>query len=272
MEPTRNNRGVAHENGGIESPHGHLKLAIRDALLMRGTMNFEDLTAYRSFLDEIVGRKNARNRQRIDAERAVLQPLPDNRTADYEQELVYVSTSGGFVLRKVFYTVPSRLIRHRPRAHLFDDRVELFVGGTRVLTLVRGRPGRDGKHGHVVDYRHVIHALRRKPMALLNLVYRDQLWPRDAYRHMFDHLCEKLSERAACKLMVELLSIAHERACEAQLAALLTEDLSADRLPDLNVLRERFAPDLASLPEVTVHLTPLAVYEALNDSSIGEAA
>jgi transposase InsO family protein len=272
MEPTRNNRGLAHENGGIESPHGHLKNSIRDALLMRGTIDFEDLAAYRAFLDEIVGRKNARNRQRIDAERAVLQPLPDNRTADYEHELVYVSTSGGFVLRKVFYTVPSRLIRHRPRAHLFDDRVELFVGGTRVLTLVRGRPGRDGKHGHVVDYRHVIHALRRKPMALLNLVYRDQLWPREAYRHMFDHLCERLSERATCKLMVELLSIAHERACEAQLAALLTEDLAAGRLPDLKILREHFAPDLASLPQVSVHLTPLTVYEALNDSYIGEAA
>jgi transposase InsO family protein len=272
MEPTRNNRGVAHENGAIESPHGHLKNSIRDALLMRGTIDFEDLTAYRSFLDEIVGRKNARNRQRIDAERAVLQPLPDNRTADYEHELVYVSTSGGFVLRKVFYTVPSRLIRHRPRARLYDDRVELFVGGTRVLTLVRGRPGRDGKHGHVIDYRHVIHALRRKPMALLNLVYRDQLWPRDAYRHMFDHLCERLSERAACKLMVELLSIAHERGCEAQLATLLTEDLAADRLPELKALRERFAPDLASLPEVTVHLVPLSVYEALNDACIGEAA
>jgi hypothetical protein len=272
MEPTRNNRGVAHENGAIESPHGHLKLAIRDALLMRGTIDFEDLGAYRSFLDEIVGRKNARNRQRIDAERAVLQPLPDNRTADYEQELVYVSTSGGFVLRKVFYTVPSRLIRHRPRARLYDDRVKLFVGGTRVLTLARGRPGRDGKRGHVVDYRHVIHALRRKPMALLNLVYRDQLWPREAYRLMFDHLCEKLSERAACKLMVELLSIAHERACEAQLAILLTEDLDADRLPDLNVLRERFTPDLASLPEVTVRLTALSAYEALYDAYIGEAA
>jgi transposase InsO family protein len=272
MEPTRNNRGVAHENGAIESPHGHLKNSIRDALLMRGTTDFDDLLAYRSFIDEIVGRKNARNRQRIDAERAVLQPLPDNRTADYEHELVYVSTSGGFVLRKVFYTVPSRLIRHRPRARLYDDRVELYVGGTRVLTLVRGRPGRDGKHGHVIDYRHVIHALRRKPMALLNLVYRDQLWPRDAYRHMFDHLCERLSERAACKLMVELLSIAHERACEAQLAALLADDLAADRLPDLKVLRERFVPDLASLPEVSVHLTPLTVYEALNDAYIGEAA
>ena len=272
MEPTRNNRGVAHENGGIESPHGHLKHAIRDALLMRGTMDFEDLGAYRGFLDEIVGRKNARNIKRIDAERVVLQPLPDTRTTDYEEELVYVTSSGGFVLRKVFYTVPSRLIRHRLRARLYDDRVELFVGGTRVLSLVRGRPGRDGKHGHVVDYRHVIHALRRKPMALLNLVYRDQLWPREAYRHMFDYLCERLTQRSACKLMVELLSLAHDRACEGQLASVLSEDLAARRLPDLKELRVRFAPDLASLPQVCVQLTPLSLYEALNDSYIGEAA
>jgi hypothetical protein len=272
MEPTRNNRSIAHENGAIESPHGHLKNAIRDALLMRGTVEFEDLAAYRSFIDEIIGRKNARNLKRIDAERAVLQPLPDTRTTDYEEELVYVTSSGGFVLRKVFYTVPSRLIRHRPRARLYDDRVELIVGGTRVLTLVRGRPGRDGKHGHVVDYHHVIHALRRKPMALLHLVYRDQLWPREAYRHTFDHLCERLSARAACKLMVELLSLAHDRACEAELAVILTDDLDAHRLPDLKELRRRFVPDLASLPQVCVELTPLKLYEALNDSCIGEAA
>jgi hypothetical protein len=198
--------------------------------------------------------------------------LPHTRTADYEQALVYVTSSGGFVLKNVFYTVPSRLIRHRLRAHLFDDRVELFVGGSRVLSLVRGRRGRDGKRGHVVDYRHVIHALRRKPMALLNLVYRDQLWPRQAYRDMFDHLCEELSERGVCKLMVELLSIAHDRACEAQLAMLLTEDLAASRVPDLKALRTRFTPDLASLPEVTVQLTPLSLYEALNDAYVGEAA
>jgi hypothetical protein len=224
-----------------------LKNAIRDAMRMRGTMECEDLGAYRSF-DEIIGRKNARNLKCFDAERALLQPLPDTRTADYEEELVYVTTSGGFVLRKVFYTVPSRLIRHRLRARLYDDQLELFVGGTRVLSLVHGRRGRDGKHGHVIDYHQVIHALGRKPMALLNLVYRDQLWPREAYRHTFDHLCERLSVRAACKLMVELLSLAHDLACEALLAAILAADLDAHRLPDLNQLRTRFVPDLASLP------------------------
>jgi transposase InsO family protein len=135
MEPTRNNRGVAHENGAIESPHGHLKNSIRDALLMRGTTDFDDLLAYRSFIDEIVGRKNARNRQRIDAERAVLQPLPDNRTADYEHELVYVSTSGGFVLRKVFYTVSGKL-----KAWLtFEMTLSLRMSWGRIVTPRRRR-------------------------------------------------------------------------------------------------------------------------------------
>ena len=37
MTPSRNNRGVAHENGAIESAHGHLKKALRDELLLRQT-------------------------------------------------------------------------------------------------------------------------------------------------------------------------------------------------------------------------------------------
>ncbi|MDZ7710836.1 MAG: IS21 family transposase [Roseovarius sp.] len=85
MTPTRNNKGVAHENGSIESPNGHLKSAIEDALVMRGSRDFEDLAAYRRFIDEIVGRINARNAKRIDMERPDLRPLPARRTTDYEE-------------------------------------------------------------------------------------------------------------------------------------------------------------------------------------------
>jgi hypothetical protein len=59
MQPTRNNTGVAHENGAIESAHGHLKNAVDDALMLRGTRDFADLAAYRRFIDEIISRKNA---------------------------------------------------------------------------------------------------------------------------------------------------------------------------------------------------------------------
>jgi len=43
-------------------------------------------------------------------------------------------------------------------------------------------------------------------------------------------------------------------------------------LPDLAALRERFAPDPAALPVVSVHLAPLSTYEALLDNEQGEAA
>ena len=231
MQPTRNNRGVAHENGSIESSHGHLKKAVKDALLMRGVNDFDDLAAYRRFIDEIVSRKNARCAKRIEAERASLQRLPGQRTCDYEETIVVVTSSGGFMLKKVFYTVPSRLIGHRLRVRLYDDRLDLFIGGTLLMTLTRGRAAATGKHAHVVDYRHVIHALRRKPMALLGLAYRDQLFPRDAYRQTFDRLLERVPAKSACGLMVNLLALAHERGCEAELASLLAAELAANQLP-----------------------------------------
>ncbi len=268
MTPTRNNAGIAHENGAIESAHGHLKRAIADALLLRGSSDFPDLDAYRVFVDGIVARRNARNAKRIDSERDGLQTLPDRRTCDYEDMTVRVTSAGGFRLRKVFYTVPSRLIGHRLRVRLYDDRLEVFLGGTPLLKLPRRRALPNGRHDHVVNYHHVIHALRRKPMALLGLVYRDQLFPRDAYRHAFDALRDAVPERQACRTTVDLLALAHDRGCEAELADCLTADLRAGRLPDLAALRARFAPDPAAIPAVTVRLASLASYESL----LGEAA
>src|SRR5690606_8189501 len=157
--PSGNNPGVAHENGSIESAHGHLKSAIGDALLLRGSRDFESLRAYRGFIDELISRRNARNRAPIDIERESLLALPRQRTQDFEEALVRVTSSGGFALRKVFYSVPSRLIGHQLRVRLYDDRLELFIGATALMTLPRGKAPSDGKRGHVVDYRHVIHAL-----------------------------------------------------------------------------------------------------------------
>ena len=273
MTPTRNNAGIAHENGAIEGSHGHLKRAIADALLMRSSTDFDALATYRCFIDEIVSRQNGRNAKRIDIERAELLDLPDLRSSDYEQVSVRVTSSGGFTLRKVFYTVPSRLIGHRLRVHLYDDRLDIFVGGTHLMALPRGRTHPSGKHDQVVNYRHVIHSLRRKPMALLNLVYRDQLFPRQAYRQTFDALLEQLSERQACRIMVELLAMAHERGCESELADQLAACLQDKQLPEIAALRSRFAPDPARLPNVVVQLAPLNAYEELLGGSLtGDAA
>ena len=271
MTPTRNNAGVAHENGAIESPHRHLKAALADALLLRGSRDFGDLAAWRRFVDEIVARRNARIARRIDQERPALQPLPSYRTTDYEEAIVAVTSSSGFTLRKVFYSVPSRLIGHRLRVRLYDDRLECFLGGTPLITLRRGRARPNGNHGHVVDYRHVIHSLRQKPMALLNLVYRDQLFPRPAYKRAFEALLARHGERRACRTMVGLLQLAHERACEAELAGAIAAELDAGRLPDLAGMRQRFAPISAALPEVAVTLASLAAYDELASAQAGAA-
>jgi hypothetical protein len=274
MEPSRNNAGIAHENGSIESAHGHLKQALEDALLLRGSRDFADLDAYRAFVDGVVGRRNANNARRIALERTSLAPLPKGRTADFEEKVIPVTSSGGFTLRRVFYTVPSRLIGHRLRVRIWDDRLDCFLGATHVATLRRGQPVSQSKGGHVVDYRHVIHALRRKPMALLNLVYRDRLFPRPAYARAFEALREAGDDRHACKVTVELLALAHERACEAELADAIVADLDAGRMPDPARLRARFRPDEAAVPSVTVELAPLHLYDALvpANTNVGEAA
>lgn len=91
--PGSNNKGIVHENGSKEGPHGHLKREIEDTLVMRRSRDFEDLAAYRRFIDEIVGRFNARNARRIDAERAHLTPLPARRTTDHEEVTMRVTSS-----------------------------------------------------------------------------------------------------------------------------------------------------------------------------------
>jgi len=116
------------------------------------------------------------------------------------------------------------------RVRLYDDRLEVYLGGTHQMTLPRGRADPCGKHDHVVDYRHVIHSLRRKPMALLGLVYRDKLFPRQAYRRAFEAMIAVLPPRAACRTMVDLLALAHDRACEAALAERLTAELGGAKI------------------------------------------
>jgi hypothetical protein len=105
--------------------------------------------------------------------------------------------------------------------------------------------------------------LRKKPMALNNLVYRDQLFPRPAYARAFEALHQSVGDKLACKLTVELLALAHDRGCEAELAELIDAELDAGRLLDLAWLRERFAPNPASVPAIKVALVALSSYDEL---------
>lgn len=263
MIGSRNNRGQAHENGAIESRHAHIKSRLGQALLLRGSRDFESLAAYHAFVAEVVAQHNARHRREIALECTALRPLPPGRAPDYVEASVLVTTSGGFSFRRVFYTVPSRLVGRRLRLRVYEERLEAYLGGTHLLTLPRRRTSPDGKRGHVVDYRHVLHALRAKPGALVGLSYRDALWPHPAFARAWDALIVRGPERRACRTMVGLLVLAQEGGCEAPLAAALESTLDAGRLPDLDELRRRFARSRAEAPSVHVALPPPGAYDAL---------
>jgi hypothetical protein len=89
------------------------------------------------------------------------------------------------------------------------------------------------------------------------------LFPRPAYARAFEALHQTVGDKRACKLIVELLALAHDRSCEAELAQLIDAELDAGRLPDLAILRERFAPNPASVPTIKVAFVPLSVYDEL---------
>lgn len=54
--------------------------------MLRGSRDFDDIIDWRRFVDELVGRHNARIGKRIELERAALKPLPTRKTADYEEK------------------------------------------------------------------------------------------------------------------------------------------------------------------------------------------
>ena len=263
MRASRNNLGVSHENGAIESRQGSLKVALAQALLLRGHRDFACEPDYRRFVAEIVARLNHRVRHKTAEERPRLLPLPARRTSEFEEVDARVTKFGTFTVKRILYSTHSRLIGHRLKVRLYTDRIEGWLGGVCVMEAPRGRVAAGQQRGKVIDYRHLLPALRRKPGAFARWVLRDEMFPRDEYRRIWERLQEGLSERQACKTMVGLLDLAARGACEADLAQVLAGLLQAGTLPDLPGLEERFAPRVAELPEVKVELPALADYDTL---------
>lgn len=272
MVGTRNNRGAGHENGSVEASHRYLKEALEQALLLRGHRDFADRTAYEAFVREAVMRRNRRNAAAFRIEREQLQALPVRRTSDFVEEEARVTRCGTFTVRGILYSAPSRLIGQRLKVRLYSDRLDCYVSGALVLTLARGSRSAAGGRGRVIDYRHFIDALRRKPQAFKGLAFRDALFPREAYRRMWEQLDAKLTQRQACRTIVALLEMAARDGVEAALAQRLEALLDAGELPDVERLREEFAPRTAELPHVSVDLPPVSLYDALLAGASQEVA
>lgn len=272
IEPTRNNAGVAHENGAVESAHGHLKRRLTEALNLRGSRDFSDLGAYQRFLAETVGRRNARRSDALALERAAMRPLPAFKTTDFTLVSAIVSRTGMMCVRDVHYTVPSRLIGQRLKVHVYDDRLICFLGAAEVLQLARVHRAKKGAPRQaVVDYRHIIGGLMKKPQAFRRYVHREALFPRTAFRRAWDRLEARVDERKACRTYVGLLHLAATQACEARLAAWLDDLLDQDGAIDLEAARLAMAPPAFAPPRVTIAAPDIAAYDALFGAPLFEA-
>jgi transposase InsO family protein len=268
MKPTRNNRGLGHENGAVESPHGHIKRRIEQALLLRGSVDFESVDAYRVWLDGIVRRFNRRCGEALEIERAQLNALPPRRTTDFTEQVVPVTTSSTIEVKRVLYTVPSRLIGERLRLHIFDERIEGYIGSTQAVTLPRVYALSHERRARCIDYRHVIASLSRKPQAFRYSQLRDELLPNATYRQIWADLDARLEPRAACKRIVGILALAARADCERALGAYLLQRLGAGKVPSLLDLERRFEPrNEERSPDGLLSRGgfqhPLALYDAL---------
>lgn len=261
MRATRNNPGRAHENGSIESPHGHLKRRIAQRLALRGSADFETLAQYQAFLDAVTASIHRRNAERIAAERAELIALPCRRAVDYTEVMVRVTSSSTIQIRRELYSVPARLIGERLRVHLYDDRLVLYHAQRELLTLARVRAGH--RRVRSIDYRHLIGWLVRKPRALAGLVFRDELLPGPVWRDIYVRLDERHDCATVCKRVVGALSLAAEHGCEEALGEYWRSALERGESPTLIELQARFLPSRPSAPPVEVRQHLLAGYDAL---------
>lgn len=251
MCATRNNRREAHENGSIEAPHGHLKRRLDQALRRRGSRDFASIEDYRCFVEREVAKQNRRRAKLLGEERRLLKPLPPRRTTDFTLVSADVTRNSTISIDRVIYSVPSRLIGRRLHAHLFDDRIDLFLGPDRVMTTNRIHVRHPGR-GHSIDFRHFVANLKRKPQALRYMIYRDALFPSHAYARAWHTLDAALDARHACRAMVALLDIAANGNCVEALAQRIEAFLDANELPDIAGLKSEFLPAVRARDHVTI--------------------
>lgn len=259
---TRNNKGVAHENGAIEVAHSHLKKKVDQQLRLRGSRDFTTINEYQAFLDVIVAKINRQCKTRFDEERKHLSELPKRRTNDFCEQYVKVTSSSTISVKRVTYTVPSRLIGHRILVHIYDTRLELFIGHEKTFSLPRVYA-----QGHLrsraVDYRHVIHSLAKKPNAFKYSQLREDLIPEGDFSLLWQQLTKEHVSDKDCQYMVGLLLIAHNYNCEQALARYVLKNHDQGKRISIDTCRSLFGPSTVSIPSIASRQHQISDYDVL---------
>jgi transposase len=258
MEPTMNNAGKAHENGDVEQSHYRLKMAIDQALRVRGSRDFADRASYERFVAEIIRQRNLTRASRFTAERAALRPLPTMPLSPCRELHCTVTQYSTIHVLENTYSVPSRLIGSKVLVRLHAETVEVYVG----TSLVCRMPRLSGRQQHAIDYRHVIWSLVRKPGAFAAYRYREELFPTLLFRQAYDRL-QQSRPASADREYLRLLSLAASTT-ESEVATALSLLLEAQLAPTFEAVRELVqGPRTVSVPAVETPPLDLTGYDQL---------
>jgi len=205
VEPQRINVRKAHENGDVESSHGHLKTVVDQALLLRGSRDFASREEYEQFLQRLIDKGNASRSAKFAEEQALLGELPPAKL-DPRQRVrgIMVRSSSTIQVKRNTYSVPSRLIGHRVDVMIDADVIEVWYGGSEVQRM----PRLAGSGKHAINYRHVIDSLVRKPGAFANYQYREEMFPTSQFRIAYDWLCRDHGPRKGVREYLKILQLA----------------------------------------------------------------
>ena len=121
---------------------------------------------------------------------------------DYRELMVSVGNNSTIRVRKLRYSVPSRLIGTKLLARIYENRIVLLAGAQEVAQL----PLNGGDRGAVIDFRHVIGHLLRKPGAFAGYRWREEMFPAQAFRAAYDHLTRTSAQ--ADRRYLEILKVA----------------------------------------------------------------
>jgi hypothetical protein len=260
--------GKANENGDVEQRHYRLKRAVEQALLLRGSRDFNRVEDYQEFLGLLVRQLNAGRRERLKVEMQYLRTLPEGRVESIRRERVKVDSGSLIYVDRNAYSVHSRLIGERVEARIGAQTIEVWYAGGKVEELARLR----GRGNHRVDYRHIIDWLVRKPGAFENYRYREDLFPTSRFRMVWDALREAAPVRAN-KRYLEILQLAADEG-EARVDEALRHLLEQGELHEgrLNgeVVRALLNENGALPPATAVNVAPvsLAVFDELLGSEL----
>ncbi|MGH7860271.1 MAG: IS21 family transposase [Candidatus Binatia bacterium] len=250
--------GKKNQNGDVEALNGSLKRRLKQHLLVRRSRDFESVSAYEAWLEEMLVKANRLRTKRLADELAVMRPLSVDRLPEYSEERARVTTWSTIRVKRNIYSVPSRLRDEEVKVRLYDEKIEVYHAGKYQLTAERLR----GAGRHAIDYRHVVGSLVRKPGAFERYRYREDLFPSLTFRRAYDALVAELEPRRGDIEYVRVLHLA-ATTMEADVEAALELLLNEKRLPRLDEVKSMVTPEEVAIPDLEVPRVDLAEYDAL---------